>query len=184
MRRITLPLALAVTALSLTGCSAFTPEPAPTVTVTATPETAGDYAVSEATTPAEEPLEESDTQTDQATSDAAETQAPTQAPGLMNPSAAVNGYLQAELPHLFNPNTPITNVGVEDDDVIIDFKLPMGVNATTNYAGPTVEEVISVLRQHTDDPNIAYLDLVAVRTTDGGIAAMDQITPHPQAAGA
>lgn len=184
MRRYTAPLALAAVALTLTGCSVFTPEAAPTVTVTATPsesyvhtgetmsapeqDAQGEAPAADATQAAEEPVA---------------TQVPAWDPNHRGPSASVDEYLRADLPHLYNPNTPITKIGVEDDDVIIDFKLPMGANATTNYAGPMVKEVAEALRQHTDDPNIAALDLVAVRTSDGGTAAMGQVTPHPQCAG-
>lgn len=184
MRRLIIPLTLAAASLALTGCGAFTPEAAPTVTVTATPsdsyvhtgetmsaseqDTQGEAAAADATQAAEEP---------------AATQIPAWDPNHRGPSASVDEYLRADLPHLYNPNTPVTKIGVEDDDVIIDFKLPMGANATTNYAGPMVKEVAEALRQHTDDPNIAALDLVAVRTSDGGTAAMGQVTPHPQCAG-
>ncbi|CAL8898621.1 hypothetical protein [Kocuria varians] len=184
MRRLIIPLTLAAASLVLTGCGAFTPEAAPTVTVTATPsdsyvhtgetmsaseqDTQGEAAAADATQAAEEP---------------AATQIPAWDPNHRGPSASVDEYLRADLPHLYNPNTPITKIGVEDDDVIVDYKIPMHAHATENYAPATVKEIAAVLRQHTDDPNIAALDLVAVRTSDGATAAMEQVTPHPQCAG-
>lgn len=183
MHRTTPPIALAAVALTLTGCSAFPPEAAPTVTVTATP--SNSYVHTGETVPGPEQATQDNAASDttQAAEEPAATQVPAWDPNHRGPSASVDEYLRADLPHLYNPNTPITKIGVEDDDVIIDFKLPIGANATTNYAGPMVKEVAEALRQHTDDPNIAALDLVAVRTSDGGTAAMGQVTPHPQCAG-
>lgn len=184
MRRHTIPLTLAVAALTLTGCSAFSPEPAPTVTVTATPSES--YVHPGETMPAPEQDAQGEAPAADATQVAEEpaaTQAPAWDPNHRGPSASVDEYLRAELPHLYNPNTPITKIGVEDDDVIVDYKIPMHAHATENYAPATVKEIAAVLRQHTDDPNIAVLDLVAVRTSDGATAAMEQVTPHPQCAG-
>ena len=184
MRRYTIPLTVVAASFVLTGCAAFTPEAAPTVTVTATPNDS--YAHTGETVPGPEQATQDNAaapDTTQAGEEPAATQVPAWDPNHRGPSASVDEYLRADLPHLYNPNTPITKIGVEDDDVIIDFKLPMGANATTNYAGPTVKEVVEALRQHMDDPNIAALDLVAVRTSDGGTAAMGQVTPPPQCAG-
>lgn len=184
MRRTTAPIALAAVALTLTGCSAFTPAPAPTVTVTATP--SDSYVHTGETVPGPEQATQDDAAasgTTQAAEEPAATQVPAWDPNHRGPSASVDEYLRAELPHLYNPNTPITKIGVEDDDVIVDYKIPMHAHATENYAPATVKEIAAVLRQHTDDPNIAALDLVAVRTSDGATAAMEQVTPHPQCAG-
>lgn len=178
MRRTTVPIALATVALILTGCSAFTPEAAPTVTVTATPSDSYAHAGETMSAPEQGPQGEAP-----AAEEPEATQAPAWDPNHRGPSASVDEYLRAELPHLYNPNTPITKIGVEDDDVIVDYKIPMQARATQNYAPATVREIAAVLRQHTDDPNIAALDLVAVRTSDGGTAAMEQVTPHPQCAG-
>lgn len=187
MRRHTIPLSFAAAALALTGCaSQQNPAPTATVTITASP-SAVDATASADTVDSQVaaavPAESSVTDANQTEAEPAATQAPAWDPAHKSPSATVDAYLRAELPHLYNPNTPITKIGVEDDDVIVDYKIPSYAHATENYAPTTVKEIAAVLRQHTDDPNIAALDLVAVRTSDGGTAAMEQVTPHPQCAG-
>lgn len=186
MRRITIPLTAAAAALALTGCGAFTPAPSATLTVTATPSTEAAAAPVETTPPAPSFTVEPTEAPAQAapaplyTPEPVPTTAPAALP--MNPSAAVDGYLQAEMQQL-RTNPRITKIGVEDDDVIIDLNAPMTSATARLEARDLVDEAAAILRQHSDDPNIAYLDLVAVRTSEGGTASMTQITPHPQCAG-
>lgn len=175
--------ALTVTALTLAGCGGMVDSsPAPTVTVTATPETVQSptsaptpsEAVTELAAPVESPA---------AAAEPSGPPAPTQEAGL-TPAAAVHQYLANE-PWYGQPEqgtSIVESVAVENDDVIIRLVTSSEANATKNYAPSIIADSTRTLQAHRDDPAIAGLDLLAVYSADGVMVGSDSISGLPQAA--
>lgn len=151
-RTLTLAITLAVSTLSLTGCSVFTPQAAPTVTVTATP--SNSYMHTAETVPelSDDVSPETFTAPPRAeTPDSAPTLAETAAPPTDTGDDAQGVSI-------------IASEGMEGDDYIIRLRTNSGATATMNYAPSVLADKVNSL---TGTPQAKTIDLVAVYTADG-----------------